>query len=420
MSSDLRDTSLEAFVQAWNTDDLTKREHLLRVSCAKEVTFHDEDVALHGRAEIAGHIGAIRAADDQRTCESLGWVTGLGGRRAFRWRLRDGGGTAISGRADVTGDDGGLFATIACTTDPPDPPPDASATTTARLRTWALANPLAIGGLAVLGIYVALRWQADTFYHSFHTTPEDAGFGTVDLVMRQSSSAILRALVGIGLTWSAAYAIAMLPNVYLRMVRERAAAGRDGALVGTVRLTSPVAAILVTTGLISGRPVVVLAGVALSLALIAMISRRYRQPLLARADDRRKLLGTAALFLVGGALFSGMFDMISSGIEQAKHDALGVKLGDAIDPGKYPWQARPVSVRWKGDVPNGMTLPGCRGLTYLGEGGGRVLLYDLHRAELLRVSSDDVELAFPDVDVCRGTASKRHAAAPGPATASSA
>lgn len=77
----------------------------------------------------------------------------------------------------------------------------------------------------------------------------------------------------------------------------------------------------------------------------------------------------------------------------AIRDSDAIRNGDDLRE-LSPWQAKKVKVVWTtSSAP--IRLPNCDWLYYLGEGGGRVALYNAKTESIYRLSGESVQLAFP-------------------------
>jgi hypothetical protein len=82
-------------------------------------------------------------------------------------------------------------------------------------------------------------------------------------------------------------------------------------------------------------------------------------------------------------------------VPRALLDAASVKAGKGLHgPALVPWQAERVEVRWARGADE--SLPGCRWLFYLGEGGGKVALFDSKHDQTHRIDGGSVRLVFPE------------------------
>jgi hypothetical protein len=79
----------------------------------------------------------------------------------------------------------------------------------------------------------------------------------------------------------------------------------------------------------------------------------------------------------------------------AINEANAVKTGTAPRGELGPWRVQPVSVEWVGRERQ-EPLPPCNELFYLGEGNGRVALYDSQHQQTLRINGAEIQLSFPD------------------------
>lgn len=395
------DATLAAFVSAWNERDPAARRLLLQTAWAQSGEFSDATETVVGLEALNTHIGAVLAGSPRRMFEHRGWLEGLGGRTGFRWRVRTGGKTVSHGYASAEVGADGRLTRVAMFVEPDQPKEEGSL---AKLRVWALANPIAVAGFFVLVIYVVLRLQAQRFYATFGVTPEDAGFGPVDLVVRQSS-AILLEFARAGLVWGVGYLIGMVPSLFLNAVRRSRGTSGLGVDVVVVFVLSIIAGFLALRALLLGDWLV--GAAALVLVGVLLLVPRFLYP----GSDAPRASARADLFRWGvtavplGALFyaTGTFALI--GFDEAESDAALVHDGGSIISNDFPWRARPVNVEWKTEDPP-FALPSCGGLAYLGEGNGRVVLYDRRNNQTIRLVAGDVQLTFPQSERCMTSAAR--------------
>ena len=214
----------------------------------------------------------------------------------------------------------------------------------------ALAHPaLLVLGLTAL-LFLATRIPALIFYGEFNASPDDAGLNSVQVLV-QGSALILGISLGIALIYGLVFPIWLA--IY-------------------AALTSP---------------------------LLAALGRRRNKTPWAKPERWqhragryvRGVLGVAPLVVPLLTLFFATFVLV----EQAHVDADAIKHGREPHSGSLsPWTSERVTVIWttkQGQIP----LPDCKALFFLGESGGRVLLYDSNADVTHRIESSQVELTFP-------------------------
>jgi hypothetical protein len=305
--------------------------------------------------------------------------------------------------------------------EPTKPPRPVAKSRWTRLANAAIDNPLALSGLIALVLYIGLRLPADRFYGQFNATPDDAGIGAVDLLIRQSARVLIVATV-FGILF---FAIPVALTVWLWKHRRQGPAGATGPR-GTSGARGPQGApswahrglLEAVSGALWWVMFVVFA-VALEFAtlflviftvattsnaafvlacfMMWLVSFGY---LLWKTDDDAQLVNWFARsnWLVGVLLgaFYGVLVFSVAAYVQAKKDADGVKNGSYEIQKIFPWQARAVQAVWKPDSPRTALPTACGDLVYLGETSDQVLIYDRPGNRTLRIPTTDVTLIFPD------------------------
>lgn len=388
----LEEETLDAFVQAWNEPDDGLRRSLLERAWADEGKFVDGSGRVEGRAALHAHIGNLLGRWPTRRLRSRGWLEQMGGRSGFRWTLQGQPGSEVHGYALTEVDDAGRLTDVACFEDLGSAAPEPSGLLS-RLRAWAASNPLSVGSLALLLLYLGLRFQAEHFYGSLGVDPEEVGFGSVELVIRRATD-VLASFAKVGLIWSIGYLAGMVPGFYLYGVRKRINRSEKAYLLPLTFLLSLVGATLITVGL-NGEWLWAMAGVALILILMLLPRLLYPEASAVRKEILGLLRDWGGTALVIGVLGYGSFVFFVTGWERAADDSQWVKKGGWISNSDYPWRAEPVKVTWAVN-PKPFRLPACRDLAYLGEADGWVVLYDRRLDRPLRLRESDVDISLPD------------------------
>jgi hypothetical protein len=388
--SSIPDVTLENFFKACNEPNEAARLSLLEAAWSENGVFRDGSAETTGRSALSAYLGHVHDTAPGRVLEQTSALYGHGGRRAFGWRLQGPEGSVAAGYAVGEVDTEGRLAVVELFTDAT--PPEKAKSARQELRAWALANPLAAAGVLVLLVYVVLRLQAERFYHEFGATPEDAGFGPVDLVMRQSSRIILTFAL-IGIVWSVGYLVGMYPFLVTTMMRD-SLGRKDRRWEPWAAFGISMAAILI---FVFGRSTGtwLLTGLGIAAGIGALFLPRVLMPNqdAARAQARERVLAWGRFVAVFGTLIYGGWTLAWTGWTKAKEDADSVKAGHVVTNDNFPWRARRVLLDWKGTP--GVKLPTCENLVYLGQADDRVLLYDRSKNQTVRVNAGDVQLQFP-------------------------
>jgi hypothetical protein len=387
----LEEATLEDFIRAWNEPDPATRRGLLEKVWAEDGRFFDSQGKIEGRTALDTHIGALLERWPQRRLASKGWLERMGGRAGFRWALRSAEGSEVQGYALTEVDDEGRLTDVVCFDEPSAAPPEPKALP--RIRSWALANPLSIASLGLLALYLALRFQTERFYDSFGVSPEEVGFGSVELVIRQATD-VLAEFAKIGLFWAIGYLAGMLPFIYLLRVRKDLDRRDRKYLVPLTLLLSVIAASLITFGLYV-EWLWAIPGLTLLAILLLLPRFLYPEGTKARAEARSSLMSWSMLALALGIFGYGSWVFLFSGLEEASSDSQWVKEGGWVTDSNFPWRARPVEVAWS-IKPRPFPLPDCRNLVYLGEANGWIVLYDRMKNHPLRLMESDVDLSLPE------------------------
>ena len=198
--------------------------------------------------------------------------------------------------------------------------------------------------IATVVLFAVARIPTEIFYKEFGVRPEEVGLDSVQVLLQGSTFALLFSFA-IGLVYGVLVPfIFIFYAEFMRSGKRRRGTGADApppqrrpyrvALRRTARLAPLVVPVLsvLTAGL-----------------FLTLLAKSH-------AEDVRKGLGISAVFV--------------------------------------PWKAEPVDVAWNGQGDR-IPLPGCESLFYLGEGDGRVVLFDSHGEETYRIDSSDVQLNFP-------------------------
>jgi len=217
-----------------------------------------------------------------------------------------------------------------------------------RLGDWSvkvsrslLANPaLTIGGVTVT-VFAVARVPTEIFYLHFGVRPEEAGFNSVQVLLQGSSMVLIASLV-IGTL----YGILMPFLILIRPTRWRVRTPK-----GKTRVPG---------------------------------WEEY-------GTAARRSLRAAPAIVPAVTLLTAIV-LLSVG---AFKDAAAIQDGRAPTTKLMPWRAVPVNVIWATGTQQA-SLPNCLSLFYLGEGGGRVTLYDSRDQRTYRLDSGDVQLDFPD------------------------
>lgn len=266
--------------------------------------------------------------------------------------------------------------------------------TWSKVRSWGLENPLSVGSIVLLLVYLALRFQAERFYGSFGVSPEEVGFDSVELVIRQATD-LLVSFLKIGLFWSIGYLAGMVPTFYLIGVRGQLGRTDRKYLPALVFVLSMAGALLLTLALYGQWWLLAVPG--LALIAILMLAPRFLYPDSSseRAEVRSDLFRWGRMVMVLGTLAYGSWIFVAVGWSQASSDSQMVKEGGWVTDSDYPWQARPAHVRWSTES-RPFPLPHCSDLVYLGEADGWVLLYDRREDRTLRLMQSDIDLSLPE------------------------
>jgi hypothetical protein len=384
------DATIKAYFEAWNEPNDAARLKLLEVAWADDGVLRDVGSEVVGREAVSDYIGQALRAVPGRVLVPGAVLEGPGGRRGVGWTLRLPDGTTHSGYFVGEVDAAGRLTLSDVYGDPALEPREPSLWS--KLRAGMVANPIPTAGLVLAAIYVVLRLQAERFYTDFAVTPEDAGFGALDLAVRQSSYVLLTFAV-IGILWSALYFVGMYPTFAITIIR---------SLIGrTARKWEPflafglsMASLAALTYGVDNDWRIAAAGIAGGIACL-YLPRMIPNAEAARAEARRRLLAWSRLVVIVGTLGFGLLTFAWTGWDNAKQDADAVRAGGTATATQFPWRARRVTVVPESNA-KALGLPGCEKLVYLGENGDRVVLFDQVQKRTVRVESGDVQLVFPE------------------------
>jgi hypothetical protein len=308
---------------------------------------------------------------------------------AFDWQLTEGV-RERHGHGRATFDDAGRISRLTLTEILGPGISQAQEPYFARMVNWLSANPLQALGIATAILYLFLRIPVDQYYAQFHATPEDAGYGTADLLLRQSVRALAISL-GIAALY-ATTAAAFYPMMATRWIQLLVGARRPWrtALLGLYSV-----AVIVWIGGIFAELWPVWS--VIPLAIVCVAGAQIPRLLFPR-DIQVRLVGSAIArrFTMRLAVMYGVVALIGAllvSMDRASHDVDRVKTGLPVSSPLATWKGTSVAVSWKTRNPV-VRLSRC-GLMYLGEGNGRVLLYDTEQSKTVRFSALDVGLTFP-------------------------
>jgi outer membrane protein OmpA-like peptidoglycan-associated protein len=385
--------TLDAYFAAWNERNDAARKKLVDKAWAEDGSYADREVSLTGRQAIVDHIGGALEAESARTLAKDSLLEGEGGRTGFRWTLSLPEGSSKSGYSAATLDDEGRLKTVrsweaSSAVDKPK-------SLLGRMRSWSVATWLQVLGLVAIVAYVLLRLPAEIFYDKFDATPEDAGFGEVNFVLRQYAQVIAFYVV-IGVAWAAFYLLGMYSGVVLFLLRT--VQGRNGRLwEPLVGFAASLGGLLIASGGIDDKEWGLVALGGILLAVSSALPMLPRGASTERRVAHRKFLNWAGAVAVLGSLSFGTLFYALLAFTTASSDADDVKAGFIPDEPSIPvpWRPRPVEVVWTGEKA-ALELPGCSELAYLGQNDKRVLLYDARADRTVHLSEGDVELIFPD------------------------
>jgi hypothetical protein len=399
----LEKPTVDRFIAAWSETDDDVRRDLLAMSWAEDGKFYDGHVRIEGRSALNAHIADLLREGPERRLESRGWIEGLGGRAGFRWVLRSPNDVSAHGYAFAEVDETGRMTHVVSFHDSNELAPENG--TFSRLRSWAVENPLSIGTIGLLLVYLSLRFQAERFYGSFDVSPEDAGFGPVELVVRRASD-VLANFLKVGVIWSIGCLIVILPTFNFLFVRRAAGIRGKPYLPPLVFIFSLGTGRLITKAL-GGEWLLMIPGVGLFAILMLLPRLLYPEAKSERAETRSDLFRWGKQVFVYASLAMATWMFCVTGWFQASSDAQFVQDGGWVTDSSLPWQARPVNASWSTQV-HPFSLPNCAHLVYLGGANGVAMLYEWRRDLTLRVNEADVHLNFPDPELCLEDRRHRH------------
>lgn len=270
--------------------------------------------------------------------------------------------------------------------------PEPKPSTRQRLREWATSNLLSVLGILALLVYVALRVPAEIFYGHLGVSADAAGFSDINVVLQRSVQ-LLVIYTLVGAAWATAvFVLSFPPLVTAGTVKLKEEWGSRKIWIAWL---VPFGISLLFLPISFGNPMPWLA-IAAPLAVLNFFLPRilFAGAAEERRQARREAWGTSGIWMLAGLGF-GVFMFLTLSITEASRYADDVKKGIVSDSPLYPWREHRVTVTWKTDTPP-IELPDCKNLTYLGEDGSRVLLYDSKKLRALRLNSADVELIYPD------------------------
>lgn len=386
-----RRKKIREFVQALNEADADVRDALLERSATEDVRF-----SRAGGRPRRGHMDLARMIDHDvrhraRWFSLRGAISAGEGNSSVVWAVKDSVQPDSKERVSVTQASDGRIEEIVA--EPVRPSP-------ARwLVELATEHPVVAGGLAVGILYALLRVPLMLFYGRFDTTPEEVGFGNVNLIRQ---SVFVLALIGalfllyVGIGWLFGLPIRQVFALARRCeLLDRARDQRALALVAAVPLIAmPLSG---PAAMIS----VVLDGVLWIIALVwlAVVTRfvvsmpRFREPRAAVEEASRRsdhgLVARLLSRLLVGLMVLGLCVVVPL---WAWKDADRVRDGEVARGRLFPWRALPVHVTWNGKRPAIEFGNDCRYLRYLGEANGHVVLFDSRADKTHRVTDSDINI----------------------------
>ena len=251
-------------------------------------------------------------------------------------------------------------------------------------------------GLLGLAVAIELLVPAELFYRTLGVSPSDAGLQGITVLLERSALVLaLFALAGAG--WAISFFVMMYPFVVTGSVQEKLkGGGRRGARVFTAAPVMIGIVVLFALGLLgAGALTVALVAVAFGALALSMPVIVFGRGSADRKEAHRETMKWGRTVAVGGLAF-GAITLLMTSILSAIPVASEIKNGsDLRGSDFFLWEAQPVKATWTVKDPV-LTLPSCHKLTYLGEGGRRILLYDSRDERALRINSSELELSFPD------------------------
>jgi hypothetical protein len=243
------------------------------------------------------------------------------------------------------------------------PPSDRIGDLSMSLARAALRNPAITITIGTIILFAVARVPAEIFYSSLGVKPEDAGLDSVQILLQGVTAALLISL-GVAVLYGVIFPFI---NAAYFMVIGRLA-------------RKPMNAVR------AYRPGNRFERSAQQIAMHLFGEERRDVRILSR-----KVLRRSPLVVTAWGLLFAILILTLSAISSAE----AIKGGEAPGGGPVPWRARRVTVLWADGRPE-VNLPDCHNLYYLGEGGGRVALFDSKTGTAYRVLDESVQLSFPD------------------------
>jgi hypothetical protein len=230
------------------------------------------------------------------------------------------------------------------------------------LAKTALRNPAITIAIGTVVLFAIARIPAEIFYSRLGLRPEDAGLNSVQILLQGVTTALV-----VSLAVAVLYGVVfqLIDAVYVRFIRRL---GRR--IVGTI-----------------DRPPANRAERFSLQALQRLLGKEAEED----SPVWRAVLRRSPLVVTSFGLLIASVILTASAID----DADAIKNGEAPPGGPSPWRARQVTVLWTDSAPQ-IRLPDCRALYYLGEGNGRVALFDSRTESAYRLSAESIQLSFPE------------------------
>jgi hypothetical protein len=270
----------------------------------------------------------------------------------------------------------------------PVPPP-----TLGRLLDFVRAHPVPAAGLALGVLYAVLRIPLMLFYAEFDVTPEEVGFGNVNLI--RQSVFVLALILGVFAVYVVAGWLWFIPFKRLTDIADRChLLGRkreNNLLYLTAAL--PFATFLLGAMIIAAAPLLGMILLGFTLLWLSLAPRliphlpTLRDVGMATAEaSRRSDHGLTARILTGLFACVVLLALLAYVPVGAALNARDVRDGGVASGKMFPWRAVPVRLSWEKTRRSPPPFANdCRTLRYLGEADSHIVVFDSRLDRTFRI-----------------------------------